>query len=116
MAGIALDPDATKGALAQADEAHQVATAATMLARRAQDQSVRLRSGVAGSASAIRTAMVGYAKTPEGASLKQEVDESRWLAKQHKGADTARKTRAENALAEANAPPATTGAPAAKAH
>jgi hypothetical protein len=107
VAGITLDPDAAKAALTQADEADEIATAADMLARRAQDQSIRLRSGVAGNASAIRTAMVGYAKTSQGASLRQENDEIRSLAKQHKAAAKGRKTRVENSLA-ATTPPATT--------
>ncbi len=101
VAGIALDPVATKAALTAADEADAVAMSALMLARRAQDQATRLRSGVAGDVSAIRTAMVGYAKTSQGASLRQENDEIRSLAKQHKAAAKGRKTRAEKAATDA---------------
>jgi hypothetical protein len=101
VAGIALDPDEAKAALAQADEAEAVAMAARMLARRADDQAIRLRAGVVGKAAAIRTAMLGYAKTEEGASLQQENDEMRSLAKQHRAPGKAAKTRAENAIAAA---------------
>ncbi len=114
VAGITLDPAAAKAALTQADEADEVATAANMLARRAQDQAIRLRSGVAGNASAIRTAMVGYAKTPQGASLKQENDEIRSLAKQHRAAAKGRKTRVENSLAASTTPGVTATTAAAK--
>jgi hypothetical protein len=107
VAGIAFDPDTAKAALAAADDADAVATSALMLARRAQDQSIRLRSGVAGDVSAIRTAMVGYAKTSQGASLRQENDEIRSLAKQHKAAAKGRKTRAEKAATDAASTAAT---------
>ncbi len=97
VAGITLDPAAAKSALAEADVADEIATAAQMLGRRAKDQSIRLRAGVTSNASAIRTALVGYAKTAQGAPLKQENDELRSLAKQELAARKARKTKAANA-------------------
>jgi hypothetical protein len=121
VAGITFDPTAAKTALAEADQADAIATAAEMLARRAQDQSTRLRAGVTGNASAIRIAMRGYAKTAQGASLKPENDELRSLAKQAKAAAKGRSTRAKNAAAAAAAtevtaaPQAPAVAPAAAA-
>jgi hypothetical protein len=107
VAGISFDPSAATSALAAADEADQVATAAQILARRAQDQSIRLRAGVSGNASAIRTALRGYVKTPQGASLASESEELSSLAKQHLAPRKARKTRAENvAAATSTAAPA----------
>ena len=111
IAGITFDPNAAKTALAAADDADAVATAAQMLVRRAQDQSIRLRAGVTGDASAIRTALRGYVKTAQGASLAQENDELRSLAKQAVAARKARKTRAEN-VAEAATSPAPSDAEA----
>jgi hypothetical protein len=104
VAGIKLDPDATKAALAAADEADAVATAAQILARRAADQAVRLRAAVVGDVSAIRMALRGYVKTKQGASLKQANDELRALAKQHAAAAKARKTRAKNGVKETPPP------------
>jgi hypothetical protein len=103
VAGITLDPNAAKMALAEADEADAVATAASMLGRRAQDQSVRLRAGVSGKVSAIRTALRGYAKTEQGASLAQENNELTSLAKQHAAAAKARRTRTAAAVTAAKA-------------
>jgi len=101
VAGIALDPDAAQAALAAADEADAVATAGEMLVRRAQDQSIRLRAGVAGTVSAIRMALRGYVKSSEGAALAQENDELRSLAKQHNAAAKARKSRKDKAVKDA---------------
>jgi hypothetical protein len=115
VAGITFDPNAAKSALTQADEADAVATAGQMLVRRAQDQAIRLRAGVTGNASAIRTALRGYVKTAQGASLVQENDELRTLAKQHAAARKARATRAKKgaeAATEAANPATETEAPA----
>ena len=111
VAGIKLDPTAAKGALAAADDADAVATAAQMLARRAQDQSIRLRAGVTGNVSAIRTSLRGFVKTAQGASLAQENDEIKSLAKQHRAAAKGRATRAANAakVAAEGSAPATAG-------
>ena len=98
VAGIKLDPDAAKAALAEADEADAVATAALMLVRRAQDHSVRLRAGVTTDVSGIRTALRGFTKTKQGAALVQENDELRSLTKQHAAAAKARRTRAAAAV------------------
>jgi hypothetical protein len=103
VAGITFDPDAAKAALAQADEADAVATAGLMLVRRAQDQSIRLRASVTGNVSAIRIAMRGYAKTPQGASLQPENEELTSLTRQHLAARKANKTRAAKAAADAKA-------------
>jgi len=111
VAGIKFDPDAAKAALAAADEADAIAAAGQMLVRRAQDQSIRLRAGVTGDASAIRIAMRGYAKTAQGASLQPENDEIRSLAKQHLAARKARKTR-EGKAVDAAVSSAKTGAEA----
>jgi hypothetical protein len=102
VAGIAFDPSDAKGALAAADEADAIAEAAQMLARRAQDQSIRLRSTVTGNVAGIRIALRGYAKTAQGKSLQSENDEIRTLAKQHAAAAKSRKTRAEKAVADAD--------------
>jgi len=72
-----------------------------MLVRRAQDQSIRLRAGVAGTVSAIRMALRGYVKSSEGAALAQENDELRSLAKQHNAAAKARKSRKDKAVKDA---------------
>ena len=104
VAGVSFDPDAAKAALAAADEADAVATAAQTLARRASGQAVRLRAGVTAAVSAIRTTLRGYVKTKEGASLVQANDEIRALAKQHVAARKARKTRADNAAAGVPSP------------
>jgi hypothetical protein len=104
VAGIAFDPDTASAALTAADQADAIATAGQMLVRRAQDQSIRLRAGVTGDVSAIRTALRGYVKTAQGASLAQENDELRTLAKQATAARKARKTRAENAVTAASSP------------
>jgi hypothetical protein len=115
VAGIKLDPTATKAALAAADDADAVATAGLMLVRRAQDQAVRLRTGVASDVSGIKTALRGYVKTAQGAALAQEADELRTLAKAHAAVAKARKTRTENALTAAAEPetPTPTVPPAA---
>jgi len=113
VAGIAFDPSGAKGALAAADEADAIAQAAQMLARRAQDQSIRLRTTVTGNVAGIRIALRGYAKTAQGKSLQSENDEIRALAKQHAAAAKSRKTRAEKAV-EAGSP-ATTAATEAPA-
>jgi hypothetical protein len=101
VAEIGFDPSGAKSALAAADEADAIAQAAQMLARRAQDQSIRLRSTVSGNAAGIRIALRGYAKTAQGKSLQSENDEIRTLAKQHAAAAKSRKTRAEKAAADA---------------
>ena len=106
VAGITFDPDAAKAALAAADEADAVATAAQILARRATDHSVRMRASVSGTVSAIRTSLRGYVKTAQGAPLAQANDELRALAKQHTAARKARKTRAENVAMGAPSPAA----------
>jgi hypothetical protein len=110
VAGIALDPVAAKQALANADQADAIATAAAMLVRRAQDEAIRLRSGVAGQASAVRITLRGYVRTPQGASLVQENDELRSLAKRAVAARKARKTR--EGKADVAAAPPTSNAPA----
>ncbi len=125
VAGIKFDPAEAKAALAEADDAEAVATAAQILARRAQDHAVTLRAGVAGGASTIRTTLRGYVKSPEGASLAAESEELTALAKQHLAARKARKTRAENTVkagsptapppTETPAPATPTPAPAAQA-
>jgi hypothetical protein len=112
IAGIAFDPNAAKANLADADEADAVATAALMLARRAQDHAIRLRSRVSGDASAIKTALRGFVKTAQGAPLAQESDELRAITKQHKAAAKARHTRAKNAAAAAASPPVPVETPA----
>jgi hypothetical protein len=109
VAGITFDPTAAKAALTAADA---VAAAAQMLARRAEDQAIRLRANVVGDASAIRTAMIGYAKTAQGASLRQENDEIRSLAKQHRAVAKARKTRAEKSVTVSPPPTTPTEPPA----
>jgi hypothetical protein len=117
VAGINFDPNAAKAALAAADDADAVATSGQMLVRRAQDQSIRLRSGVVGNVSAIRTSLRGYVKTAQGAPLAQENDELRSLAKQHAAARKARNTRTAKAVnaakTAATQPEAPTVAPAA---
>jgi hypothetical protein len=97
VATIKFDPVQAKAALAAADEADAIAACAETLARRASDEALRLRAGVAGDVSAIRTTLRGYVKTKQGASLKQANDELRALARQHAAAAKARKTRAKNA-------------------
>jgi hypothetical protein len=111
VAGIAFDPNATRAALAEADQADAVATAALMLARRAQDHSIRLRARVSGDASSIKTVLRGYVKTAQGAPLAQESDELRAITKQHRAAAKGRNTRAKKAAAAA-APPVPVEAPA----
>jgi hypothetical protein len=103
IAGIAFDPNAAQSALSAADDADAVATAAQMLARRAQDQSIRLRAGIAGGASAVRGALRSLVKTPSASALASASDELTALAKQHAAARKARKTRAENAVKSASA-------------
>jgi hypothetical protein len=105
VAGIAFDPDAAKAALAEAEEAEEIAAAAKMLMRRAQDHAVRLRKGVATNALAIKMALRGYTKTAQGASLLQENDELRALARAHLTARKAAKTRAKNAAGAAEITP-----------
>ncbi len=115
VAGIAFDPDAAKAALAEADEADAVATAAEMLARRAQDHATSLRAGIAGDASGIRTALRGFVKTKQGASLASESEELSALGKQHLAIRKARRTRlaGETAAAPTTAtPPASPTTPA----
>jgi hypothetical protein len=110
VAGITVDPVAAKQALANADQADAIATAAQMIVRRAQDEAIRLRSGVAGQASAVRMTLRGYVKTPQGQALAQENDELRSLAKRAVAARKARKTR--EGKADVAAAPPTTSAPA----
>jgi hypothetical protein len=116
IAGVAIDPDVAKKALADADQADAIADAADALSKVARDQAIRLRANVAGNVSAIVSTMRGYARTPQGAALKPEVDELRALAKQAAAARKARKTKATKA-ASANAatpaaPPSPTPSPA----
>jgi hypothetical protein len=110
VAGITLDPDAAKQALADADQAEAIATSATMLARRAQDQAIRLRARVATQASAVRMSLRGYVKTEQGQPLVSENEELRSLAKRAVAARKARKTRVEKAVGSA-APPTTSAPP-----
>ncbi len=114
VAGVPIDATASRSDVAQATALRVGAAAARAIARRLEQESLTLASGVAQRALSATTSLEAYARTPEGRSHAAKAAELRTAARA--GSKRKAKTTTESApapAAAAEAAPATTGTPPA---